>query len=223
MPPPTNRGAALSSSVPGGVSIVCLHTVPALLPQFQALPAPALHLVDELLLHSIAKRLSSREEHLARLLAHRDAAAAVGARVFFVTCSTLSPLVAELPSKDCLATVAIDAPMIEAAAARPGLLAVVATNPAALKPCVAMLAAAGRAVTGPAVDLPEAFAAFRAGDFALHDRILLEALAGIDSDTIVLAQASMARILPLAPKELRERLLTSPQTAIAKVEQILAA
>ncbi len=223
MPPPTNRGAALSSNVPGGVSIVCLHTVPALLPHFQALPAPALHLVDELLLHSIAKGLGAREEHLARLQAHRDAAAAVGARVFFVTCSTLSPLVAELPSKDGLATVAIDAPMIEAAAARPGSLAVVATNPVALEPCVAMLAAAGRGVTGPALRVPEAFAAFRAGDFALHDRLLMEALEKIDADTIVLAQASMARILPLASEELRGRLLSSPQLAIAKVERLLGA
>jgi hypothetical protein len=218
MPLPTNHAARLSNEAP----IVCLHTVPALLPQFQALPARALHLVDELLLHSIAHSLAAREAHLARIAGHRDAAIGIGARVFFVTCSTLSPLVAQLPACLELETVAVDQPMIEVAAARTGSLAVVATNPAALEPCVAMLGAAGRAVTGPALRLPEAFAAFRAGDFALHDRLLLEALAGIDAATIVLAQASMARILPLAAPELRARLLSSPELAIAKVERLLA-
>lgn len=204
------------------VAIVCLHTVASLLPQFRDLPAPALHLLDEVLLYSIAEGLGSREEHLARLQGHREAAAALGARVFLVTCSTLSPLVASLPVTPGFSNVAIDQPMIEAAVARGGSLAVVATNPAALEPCVALLGAAGRAVTGPALRLPEAFAAFRAGDFALHDRILLGALAGIDSDTIVLAQASMARVVPLAPPELRSRLLSSPESAIAKVKQLVS-
>jgi len=225
MPPPTSPAAISLNNSP----LVCLHTVAPLIPTFDALlgeaqlGVPVFHLLDQLLLHSIANKLAPRETHLARLATHRHAAVAAGARVFFVTCSTLSPLLAELPPETQIETLAIDAPIGEAASRWPGKLSVLATNPAALAPCLQMLAHHGRAVDGAARSLPEAFAAYQAGDNATHDRLLLAAITEIPDGAILLAQASMARILDRLDPMQRSRILTSPQAAIAKLRKILSA
>jgi hypothetical protein len=50
---------------------------------------------------------------------------------------------------------------------------------------------------------------------------LLELAPGVDC--VVLAQASMARVLPHLPEAQREKFLTSPRLAMMQVQEALAA
>jgi hypothetical protein len=61
-----------------------------------------------------------------------------------------------------------------------------------------------------------AFAAFQSGDFNAHDELLRQGLIDLQdrADTIVLAQASMARVMDQLPPELQSKVLSSPDLAI---------
>jgi len=69
-----------------------------------------------------------------------------------------------------------------------------------------------------------AFEAVLAGDTATHDRILSESLARlvIDVDVVVLAQASMARVVQQLPPEVtRIPILSSPELAVRSAHSAL--
>jgi len=70
----------------------------------------------------------------------------------------------------------------------------------------------------------DAFPAVLAGDVETHDRILRKALMEDlqEVDVIVLAQASMARVVAtLAPDDLRVQVLSSPELAVLQARQML--
>ncbi|MGH9672065.1 MAG: aspartate/glutamate racemase family protein [Bryobacteraceae bacterium] len=179
-------------------------------------------MLDEPLLESIRRSRRPHTPHLQRLVAHRDYARSLDAKVFFVTCSTLSPLAARLPPAYGCPTLRIDQPMIEEALRRPGSLAVLATNPTALEPCITMLNATGRPVEAQQVLVPHAFDACLAGDFARHDELLRGAIEATAADTVLLAQASMAGIYPALAAPIRARVLTSPHAALDALSHLLA-
>ena len=70
-----------------------------------------------------------------------------------------------------------------------------------------------------------AFTAMRSGDGARHDVIIVEALMdlAVDVDLIVLAQASMARVVAtLEPGALSVPVLSSPTSGMAGLASVLA-
>jgi hypothetical protein len=98
-----------------------------------------------------------------------------------------------------------------------------------LDPTTALLrekaAKAGRKVELVECLCEEAFPAVLAGDTATHDRMLLRALkedlTGVD--LIVLAQASMARVVEtLASGALKAPVLSSPELAVRSARRALA-
>jgi hypothetical protein len=81
----------------------------------------------------------------------------------------------------------------------------------------------GRQLT--AVLRDEAFKAMRSGDGVKHDEIIGEALMdlAVDVDVIVLAQASMARVLAtLGPGAQSVPVLSSPSSGMARLASVLA-
>jgi hypothetical protein len=118
--------------------------------------------------------------------------------------------------------------MAEEATRRATNIGVLATLRTTLDPTTALLRAKA-AETGRAIRLTEclcddAFPAVLAGDTETHDRILrkalLEDLQGVD--LIVLAQASMARVVAsLRPGELQTPVLSSPELAILSARHAL--
>jgi len=182
----------------------------------EGLKAEVFHILDEPLLESIRRAGRGDESHESRVMAHRDAARSLGAAVFFATCSTLSPLVARLPHTPDCATLRIDQPMIDEARSRSGPLAVIATNPTAIRPCLDMLGKDAESHV-----LPEAFAAYTTGDYDRHDELVLRAIASSRAPTVVLAQASMARVRGRLSGSDRARVLTSPHSAIAALATLL--
>lgn len=70
----------------------------------------------------------------------------------------------------------------------------------------------------------DAMHALQKGDADSHDRLIAEASAGFhDCDVLMLAQFSMARAAPRLPRRAGQRLLTSPQSAVARLKRDLAA
>ena len=71
--------------------------------------------------------------------------------------------------------------------------------------------------------LQEAFDALVAGDEQKHNDLLvgeITRLAGI-CDVVVLAQGSMARVVPLLPPEVQRKTITSPRLSVERARALL--
>lgn len=99
---------------------------------------------------------------------------------------------------------------------------VLATNFATLEPTRQSILAAGPFFT-PEIHLVEhAFDAFRRGDYDTHDRLLLQTITALEpsADTIVLAQASMSRVVEQLTGPQRAKVLSSPHLALARLADL---
>lgn len=86
----------------------------------------------------------------------------------------------------------------------------------------AMVAAQRQSVKLETVWVPDAMEALAAGDADRHDRLIAEAARGLaQCDVVMLAQFSMARALPAVQQVLRCPVLTSPDSAVAKLKALL--
>lgn len=221
--------------------LVLVHTVAPLVDTFTRLAKELLpgtqvyHILDELMLEQVRQqaaagldRPGSRKVHgvLDRLSEHIEAAEEIGAEAVLVTCSTVSPLVDQVRAG--IPVLKIDEAMIAQAVERGRRIMVLATNPTTLEPTRQALAARAEE-TGKTVDLrvtlvEGAFAAYLGRDMAAHDRLVAEAIRAAvpDVDLIVLAQASMTRVLAVVPEqERRVPVLTSPHTALERLRGVI--
>ena len=79
-------------------------------------------------------------------------------------------------------------------------------------------------VTLESVCVSEAMAALTAGDADQHDRLIAEAAPRLaHCDVVMLAQFSMARARPAVQQVLGNKVLTSPDSAVAKLKAVLTA
>lgn len=86
----------------------------------------------------------------------------------------------------------------------------------------AMAAARGREVSVRAVHVPAALAALQSGDAETHARLIAEKAAQQGTcDALLLAQFSMAPTAAGVSPPAGARLLTSPDTAVAKMRRVL--
>ncbi|HZW02269.1 MAG TPA: aspartate/glutamate racemase family protein, partial [Candidatus Deferrimicrobium sp.] len=171
------------------------------------------------------------DEHL---LDHVRVAEAIGAAALLVTCSSVSRAVGRVRDRAAIPLVAIDDSMAAEAVRIGGRVTVVATAATTLDPSRELLEAtaeragverAGRPISVSLRMVEGALPALLAGDAALHDHLVVRTLreAAPESDVIVLAQATMARVLPaLADAPLPIPVLTSPQLALAAVRAAIA-
>ena len=123
--------------------------------------------------------------------------------------------------------VRIDEAMADTAVARGERIGVAATLATTLEPTKRLLleraALAGRKVTLVPVLADSAYQRLMAGDREGHDAALAAVLLELapQVDCVVLAQASMARVLPQLPEAQREKFLTSPRLAMEQVREKL--
>jgi len=81
----------------------------------------------------------------------------------------------------------------------------------------------GRTIVLRTCTVPEAMSALQRGDAAMHDRLIVQAASDFtDCDVLMLAQFSMARAAAAFPARAEQRLLTSPQSAVARLKRELA-
>jgi len=229
---PAMKGAHLATD--SSPTLALVHTSPTLAPMFAALcrqhlpEARFFHMVDESLIQNTIQSGGLRKLTMRRLLDQIASAEAAGADAVLVTCSSIGPGVTLARAFFDIPVLRIDEAMAEAAVefSRIGVLATLRTT---LDPTTALLrekaAQAGRDVELVECLCADAFPALLAGDTETHDRILrkalLDDLTGVD--VIVLAQASMARVVAtLPPGSLGVPVLSSPELAILRARKALA-
>jgi hypothetical protein len=215
-------------------TVVFIHTVCGLKPLFDGLvgrfrqQVDTCHIADETLIKSILAAGGLTPAILARLRENVLAADRFGANVIQLTCSTISPCVAELAPLVKARLLSIDEPMVEDAVARFQRIGVIATNPATLRPSTELVVEKarqlGRAVQVESVVCEGAYAAFLSGNVAQHDLIVKRYLLQLTSlvDVVLLAQVSMTRIVDaMAPDEQKVPIVSSPEPAMRRLAAVL--
>jgi len=214
-------------------TLTLIHTSPVLTPVFaslckQHLPDVAIfRMVDESLIRDTIAHQKLRKLTVRRLISMIDSAQAAGAAVM-VTCSSIGPAAALAQKLFDIPVFRVDDAMAEKAVGAGRRIGVLATLSTTLEPTLALLsekaADAGRPIELLEVLCANAFDAVLAGDIETHDRIVSEALLQLASkvDVIVLAQASMARVLSTMPRgSIPVPVLSSPELAVLQVRDVL--
>jgi glutamate racemase len=215
-------------------ALALIHTSPTLAPVFAKLckeiipEASIFHMVDESLIQDTIRSGGLRKPTIRRVVDHVASAEAAGADAVLVTCSSIGPAATLAQQLFETPVLRIDDAMAESAVRQARKIGVLATVRTTLDPTTALLrekaAQAGRVVELVECLCEDAFPAVMAGDTGTHDRIvrkaLLEDLDGVD--LIVLAQASMARVVAtLPPGALHAKILSSPELAVASARKAL--
>ncbi len=213
--------------------LALIHTVPSLAEQFQALAAELLpqvetiSVVDEGLLQRTVdsgRLTATTSEQLAQLVTDIDG----DVDAIMVTCSTLGPAVDAARDRCTVPLLRVDEPMVRHAVGAGERIGVLATLATTLAPTVDLIervaAREGRPVEVVAHLCEGAFEAVTAGDGERHDALVragLERLVG-RVDVVVLAQASMARVIAALPDAPAVPVLSSPRLAIEHAGAVLA-
>jgi Asp/Glu/hydantoin racemase len=211
-----------------------IHTSPpaiAPLMQFYTEAAPELeitNLLDDGLLRLLsAGQTATAQARLSDMI--RTASATYGAELAMVTCSSVSKEMVEQLDKDFeLPVLKIDYPMARRAVRAGKRIGVAATFSPTLVPTGKLLSEAA-AEAGTEIEIirqvsTEAYEALLSGDAATHDKLLLAAIEQLDRRqvaVIVLAQVSMARILPLLDGRISVPVLSSLHTSLEAVREAL--
>jgi Asp/Glu/hydantoin racemase len=217
-----------------GQTLALIHTSPTLTPMFSELCAKYLpetsifHMVDESLIGDTIREGRLRRVTMRRLLTMIESAAAAGADAVMVTCSSIGPGVKVAQQLFDIPVIRVDEAMAEEAVRMGRRIGVMATLRTTLEPTIALLREKS-AEAGFEIEIVDsladgAFAAVLAGDTATHDRVLSRALRnemeGVD--VIVLAQASMARVVKAMPQgSLSSPVLSSPELAVRSASRVL--
>lgn len=201
---------------------------------FNALAAGALpetrvfHMVDESLIGNTIRAGGLQKETIRRIVNQIESARQAGADAVLLTCSSIGAAVPVARQLFDFPILRIDERLASEAVGAGLRIGVLATLRTTLEPTVALLretaAAAGRACEINAHLCEGAFEAVMAGDVATHDNAVAAGLHSLaaTSDVIVLAQASMARVIGAMGSELPTiPIFSSPALALAQAREVL--
>lgn len=215
-------------------NLVLIHTLPPLVKVFDRLclkilpGVQVIHILDEPLLKLVQQRGDLAQEDAERLQAHVTIAEKINAGIVLVTCSTISPLVDAVRSKVTIPVLKIDDAMITDAIRRGSRIGVVATAATTLEPTRQALENQAEIVHKKIqvrmVLAENALQSLMNGNTDLHDENVKDAVMRLSKevDLIVLAQASMARVLNVIPESERTvPILSSPYLALKEVKKFI--
>jgi Asp/Glu/hydantoin racemase len=186
------------------------------------------HMVDESLIQNTIRAQKLTKTTIRRVLSMVESAREGGADAVVVTCSSIGPAASVARRLYDFPVIRVDEAMAEEAVRAGKRIGVAATLRTTLEPTVALLRE--KAVAAQCeVDLVEslcegAFEAVLSGDTASHDRILTDSLNRLVRavDVVVLAQASMARVVAQLPEDpARVPILSSPELAVKRARSML--
>ncbi len=212
--------------------IVLLHTVKSVYETFEKElktvtgDIMVYNIVDEFLLVDPIERGIFTIENRMRLMHDLQSAQLTGADLIVVTCSTLTPHVVAARPFFSTPIIAIDDAMCSLAVAQGGKITVLATSEATVAPTLKKLEEEA-SLQNKVIELssrcsPEALVHIKAGEKEKHDKLVLEMASQVKgSDTIVLAQASMAHLQDLVQELTGIRTMSSPQFCIQEVARQL--
>lgn len=215
-------------------TLAIIHTTVATVEPLKALAAELLpgadviNIVDDSILPELARNGGDTTVVADRLVQYARIVERAGADAILEACSSVGEVVAAMAETIHIPIVRIDDAMAKAAVERGARIGVAATLPTTLNPTMRLIQAKADAAARPIVmETALADGAYRklmAGDRDGHDADLVESLTALAQkvDVIVLAQASMARVLPRLPPDVQGRVLTSPRLAMKAVQAMLS-
>lgn len=150
-----------------------------------------------------------------------------GADAILFTCSAFGPAIEATAAALTIPVLKPNEAMLDEALAagdRIGLLATFPPSIPALKSELEDMARAKKqSVTVTTRTLPDALAALQRGDAGAHDQLIADAAAELKPcDALVLGQFSMASAAGLIPVRPGCRVLTSPDSAVMRLKQVLS-
>lgn len=211
-----------------------IHTSATLVPVFQALISKALpgvrvfNIVDDSLIADVIRKGHLTTQTARRVVDYVGSAENAGADYIMVTCSSIGAAVEASAALTRVPVLRVDQPMADLAVAKGKKVGVIATLPTTLAPTSDLVkrraAAAGKEIELTSRLCEGAFDALMGGDPAKHDQMVAAALKELSTqvDVIVLAQASMARVVEALPEtDKRVPILASPPTAVEYLQSVL--
>jgi len=215
-------------------TLALIHTSATLVPVFAQLckdhlPGVAtFNIVDDSLVRAIGAKGALTADIARRVAGYIASAEAGGADHILVTCSSIGPAVEAAAPFAGVPVLRVDQPMIDRAIAAGRRIGVIATLPTTLNPTTDLVrhraALAGREIALTSRLCDGAFEALMAGDAARHDALVAAALRELATqvDVILLAQASMARVVDtLSAEDRRVPIFASPPIAIEHLASVL--
>lgn len=214
--------------------LALIHTSPSLTPMFQALCTTLLpeveifHMVDESLIRNTVAAGQLERVTVRRVIAMVESARLAGADAVLVTCSSIGEAVTTAAGLFDFPVLRVDEAMAEKAIRMGKRVGVLATLRTTLEPTTELVRKKAKDCGVTIVDVlcEGAFDAVMAGDGATHDALVGRALKALmaEVDVVVLAQASMARVLEtLEPSSLTVPVLSSPELGVRRMGDLLKA
>ena len=210
-----------------------IHTSATLVPVFQQLCTQYLpdvqvfNIVDDSLIKNVIKCGELKPDTARRVVNYAASAEQAGADFILYTCSSIGAAVETAATLSKVPVMRVDQPMADKAVATGNKIGVVATLSTTLNPTTDLVkrraAFAGKEVQVISKLCEGAFDALMSGDAAKHDSMVAAALKELSSqvDVIVLAQASMARVVnTLDAANKKVPILSSPSIAIEHLAKI---
>ena len=212
-----------------------IHTSATLVPMFQQLCSQLLpgintfNIVDDSLIKDVIARGELTPATARRVVNYVGSAEQAGADYILVTCSSIGAAVEAAAALTKVPVLRVDQPMADTAVQTGKKIGVIATLPTTLAPTGDLVkrraARAGKEIELVSRLCEGAFDALMSGNAAMHDSMVAEALKELSAqvDVIVLAQASMARVVEgLSPSDKRVPILASPPLAIQYLIPVLS-
>ena len=211
-----------------------IHTSATLVPVFQQLcnqhlpGVQVFNIVDDSLIKNVIRNGELTPETARRVVSYAASAEAAGADFILYTCSSIGAAVETAATLSKVPVLRVDQPMADKAVQMGSRIGVIATLPTTLNPTTDLVkrraAATGKNVEVVARLCEGAFDALMSGDATTHDTKVAAALKelSLQVDVIVLAQASMARVVDtLSAEDKKVPILASPGIAIEHLSSIL--
>jgi Asp/Glu/hydantoin racemase len=217
-------------------TLTLIHTSATLVPVFQQLISEYLsdkelevfNIVDDSLIKNTIKRNKLSPDTMRRVIEYAGSAERAGADFILYTCSSIGPAVEMAAEVTSIPVLRVDQPMADKAISLGDKIGIIATLPTTLAPTTDLVIRrakhAGKSIETKSHLCEGAFEALMGGAPEKHDALVLAGLRKLmqEVDVIVLAQASMARVVGLIPAEEKIiPILESPSIAMEYLQKIL--
>jgi len=210
-----------------------IHTSATLVPVFQKLCSDYLpgvnvfNIVDDSLIKDVIAKNELTNNTARRVVDYVGSAEAAGADFIMVTCSSIGSAVEASAALTNVPVLRVDQPMADLAVQTGSRIGVIATLPTTLEPTSDLVRrraiAAGKEIKLTSRLCEGAFEALMSGDTEKHDTMVAKALIELSAevDVIVLAQASMARVVDTLPEaDKKVPILASPGLAVQHIADL---
>ncbi|SDO39147.1 Asp/Glu/Hydantoin racemase [Paenibacillus sp. yr247] len=213
--------------------LAIIHTTPVTVDSLKALAAellPGVHVmnwVDDSILPQLAANGGQIDEIEDRFRQYALIAEKAGASCILSACSSIGELVARVQPQLQIPIIRIDDAMAEFAVSSAQTIGVAATLETTLQPTKRLISGkaeqAGKDVRIESIVAKSAYQKLLTGDKEGHDEELAAVLRSLAAKTgvVVLAQASMARVISQFASEEQKQFLSSPRLGMLRVKQVM--